>query len=111
MWEEAFERKRDASEQARGDLEKISTLAKMEPRQGPINYASDFYPRIMEALFASNSWLAIVMIPDLRARRERFNVPGMAHEGNWTRRMHATIAELRHSRTTRERMRLIRELL
>src|SRR3954454_21617897 len=111
MWEEAFERKSDASEQARGDLEKIATFAEMAPREGPINYASDFYPRIMEALFASNSWLAIVMITDLLARKDRFNVPGMAHEGNWTRRMHATVSELRQSRTTRERMRLIRELL
>ncbi|MFL6528356.1 MAG: 4-alpha-glucanotransferase [Chthoniobacterales bacterium] len=111
MWEEAFERKSDASEQARGDLEKIATFAAMEPRQGPINYGSDFYPRIMEALFASNSWLAIVMITDLLARKDRFNVPGMADEGNWTRRMHATVSELRQSRTTRERMRLIRELL
>ena len=111
MWEEAFERKTESSEQARGDLEKIATFAEMKSQDGPINYASDFYPRIMEALFASNSWLAIVMITDLLARRDRFNVPGMAHEGNWTRRMHATLAELRQSRTTRERMRLIRELL
>jgi 4-alpha-glucanotransferase len=64
----------------------------------------------MEALFASNSWLAVVMITDLLARKERFNVPGVG-EGNWTRRMHATIRELRERRTTRERMRLIRELL
>jgi 4-alpha-glucanotransferase len=111
MWEEAFERKTDSSEQARGDLEKIATFARMEQREGAITYASDFYPRIMEALFASNSWLAIVMITDLLARKDRFNIPGMANEGNWTRRMHATVSELRHSRTTRERMRLIRELL
>ncbi len=111
MWEEAFERHSDTRDQARHDLAKIATFAGIESANETMTYASDFYPRIMEALFASNSWLAIVMITDLLARRDRFNVPGMANEGNWTRRMHATVAELRASRTTRERMRTIRELL
>jgi 4-alpha-glucanotransferase len=125
MWEEAFERKTDTTEQARGDLAKIAGFARMDaqeldwfnqssspitPGKPRMSYTRDFYPRAMEALFASNSWLAVVMITDLLARKERFNVPGVG-EGNWTRRMHATVRELRERRTTRERMRLIRELL
>lgn len=111
MWEEAFEKHGDTRDQARGDLEKIAAFAGIAPPDDAMNYAADFYPRIMEALFASNSWLAIVMITDLLARKDRFNVPGMANEGNWTRRMHADIPALRKSRTVRERMRTIRALL
>ena len=111
LWEEAFERQSSTREQARDDLRKIAIFSGMTSLHEGMRYAADFYPRAMEALFASNSWLAIVMITDLLARKERFNVPGMANEGNWTRRMHATVAELRRSKTIRERMRMVRELL
>ena len=65
----------------------------------------------MEALFKSESWLAIVMITDLLARKYRFNVPGTKANLNWTRRMQRSIAQLRSSRKERERMSLIHELL
>ena len=65
----------------------------------------------MEALFRSESWIALVMITDLLARKDRFNVPGIATGSNWSRRMSRTIEELSKSRTIRKRMRLIRELL
>ena len=65
----------------------------------------------MRALFESNSWIAVVMLTDLLARKYRFNVPGTAGAGNWTRRMQRTIAQLRASKTEQRRMRIIRELL
>jgi 4-alpha-glucanotransferase len=52
-----------------------------------------------------------VMITDLLARRDRFNVPGTAGRGNWTRRLPMTIAQLRTSRNVRRRMKLIHQLL
>ena len=45
----------------------------------------------MEALFRSESWIAIVMITDLLARKDRFNVPGTAANSNWSRRMQKTV--------------------
>ena len=65
----------------------------------------------MEALFDSNSWIAVVMITDLLARKYRFNVPGTATSANWTRRMQRTAAELCASPKERRRMKLISELL
>jgi 4-alpha-glucanotransferase len=65
----------------------------------------------MEALFRCESWIALVMITDLLARKDRFNVPGTATSSNWSRRMTKTIAELKKSRRVGQRMRLIRELL
>jgi len=76
-----------------------------------LNYERDFYPAIMSALFNSNSWIAIVMITELLARKDRFNVPGTAGSGNWTRRLPKTIAEMRASRRVQRRTKLVRELI
>jgi 4-alpha-glucanotransferase len=66
---------------------------------------------MMEALFRCNSWIAIVMVTDLLARKYRFNVPGTKANLNWTRRIQRSIAELRSSRRERKQMQLIHELL
>ncbi len=59
---------------------------------------SEFTPAMHEALlralFASNSWIAVLMITDVFARGERFNLPGISSGENWTQRMHANISDL-----------------
>jgi 4-alpha-glucanotransferase len=110
LWEEAH-RDGDAAKQARGDLNKIAQFAGFQPREGRIDYERDFYPPIMRALFECNSWLAIVMLTDLLARKYRFNVPGTAANSNWTRRMQRSIAQLRASKTEQKRLNAVRELL
>src|SRR5204862_4514601 len=96
--------------QAADDLRKIAQFAGLEARQG-LEFDRDFYPAMMGALFNSNAWMAIVMITDLLARRDRFNVPGTAGEGNWTRRLPKTIRQMRASRSVRSRLKVIRDLL
>jgi 4-alpha-glucanotransferase len=110
MWDEAQDKKATTQEQALQDLVKIAAFAGIEPREG-LDYLRDFYPAIMRALFQSNSWMAIVMITDLLARKDRFNVPGTAANSNWSRRMQKTVAGLDASPTLRKRWRIIRELL
>ena len=111
LWEEAFEEQTPTSDQARSDLEKIAQFAGFNPDNEGIDFERDFYPAIMGALFASNAWMAVVMITDLLARKYRFNVPGTAASSNWVRRMQRTVAQLRSSKKERARMHLIRELL
>ena len=111
MWEEAFEKPAATREQSRQELEKIAVFAAMQPPQGPIEFEKDFYPHAMRALFACNSWLAIVMITDLLGHKERFNTPGMATSSNWTRRMKRSVQTLQTSRTVKQKMRLVRTLL
>jgi 4-alpha-glucanotransferase len=111
LWEEAIEHPTSTSEQSIDALNKIAEFAQLQPQAKSIDYSRDFYPRIMEALFRSESWIASVMITDLLGRKYRFNVPGTAVSENWTRRMHRSIAQLRTSRAERKRMALIRELL
>ena len=111
LWEDAFEHPTATSEQSRFDLAKIAVFAGFDPRIDQINFEKDFYGAIMEALFKSEAWLAIVMITDLLARKYRFNVPGTKANLNWTRRIRRSIAQLISSPKEQRRMRLIHELL
>jgi 4-alpha-glucanotransferase len=110
LWEEASDDESPTRDQARDDLRKIAAFASIKPREG-LDYVAHFYPAAMQALFASNSWIAIVMITDLLARKDRFNVPGTAAESNWSQRMHLTLRQLTESPTVKRRMRIIRRLL
>jgi len=111
LWEEALARSTATSEQSLLELEKIARFAGLDPKIEELNFEKDLYPAIMEALFKSNAWIAIVMITDLLAREYRFNVPGTKTKWNWTRRTRRSVAQLRASRKERKRMQLIHELL
>jgi 4-alpha-glucanotransferase len=111
LWEDAFERSTPDSEQARHDLAKIAEFTGVAPCNTESDFDRDFYVPIMEALFRCESWIALVMITDLLARKDRFNVPGTAASSNWSRRMSKTVKGLQQSRSVRKRMRVIRELM
>jgi len=111
LWEEAFEHPTATSEQSRFDLAKIAVFAGFNPTIDQVDFEKDFYPAIMEALFKSEAWIAIVMITDLLARKYRFNIPGTKANLNWTRRIRRSLAQLGSSPKERKRMRLIHELL
>jgi 4-alpha-glucanotransferase len=101
----------DTGQQARGTLDKIALFAGLNSKIDRLDFEKDFYPAIMEALFDCNSWIAVVMITDLLARKYRFNVPGTRADLNWTRRIQRSIAKLRSSRKERKRMQVLIELL
>jgi 4-alpha-glucanotransferase len=112
LWEEAFGL--PTSEQAqpvRAIIEKVAIFAGFNSTIDQLDYDKNFYPAIMDALFRCNSWIAIVMITDLLARKYRFNVPGTRANLNWTRRIQRPIAKLRSSRKEQKRMHLIHDLL
>jgi 4-alpha-glucanotransferase len=111
LWEEAFEHPTATSEQSQSDLAKIADFAGFAPRVNHVDFEKDFYPAIMEALFKSNAWIAIVIITDLLVRTYRFNVPGTTGSSNWTRRMNRSVAQLQSSQKVQAQMRLIHRLL
>ena len=111
LWEEAFNEQTPTSDQAKGDLIKIAKFAEVEGNLQSLNYEPDFYRQILRALFASNAWVAVVMLTDLLGRKYRFNVPGTAMESNWARRMQRTVSQLRASRKEQSRIRFLRALL
>jgi 4-alpha-glucanotransferase len=134
LWADALDHPdSDTRQQARVTLEKIAIFAGLDvssrgtavsspPKQpwavwkpppllDQFDYEKDFCPAIMKALFKCDSWITIVMITDLLARKYRFNVPGTSVKLNWTRRIQRSIAQLRSSRKETTRMQLIQELL
>lgn len=111
LWEDAFENSTAETEQSRNDLGKIATFAHVARPNDKTDFDRDFYAPIMEALLRCESWIALVMITDLLARKDRFNVPGTAASSNWSRRMAKTVADLKKSSRVRQRMRLMGELL
>lgn len=111
MWDEAFVDESATRDQARGALNKIAQFAGVDSLPADANFDRDFYPRAMEALFRSEAWMAIVMITDLLARKDRFNVPGTASDSNWSRRLHMPVDRLKTSRAVKRRMKLVRSLL
>lgn len=111
LWEAAFEKKSDAPEQARHDLAKMAQFAGIAPPNEWTDYLHEFYPAIFEALFRSESWIALVMITDLLGRKERFNVPGTASGSNWTRRLHTTVGKLGRGHVLQRQLRFVRSLL
>jgi len=111
LWQEAFERPGASEQTTRHDLAKIAEFAGAPPPHGEADFDRDFYAPVMEALFRSESWIAIVMITDLLARKDRFNVPGTAANSNWSRRLQKTVVGLEASSAVRKRVAVIRELL
>jgi 4-alpha-glucanotransferase len=112
LWNEAFEHPAsDTGAQAGATIRNIALFAGVNSNIDGLDFEEDFYPAIMEALFKSNSWIAMVMITDLLARTYRFNVPGTKASLNWTRRMQRSIAQLSSSCKEQKRMQLIHELL
>jgi 4-alpha-glucanotransferase len=109
LWQEAFSHSN--AQQAQHDLGKIAEFAGVPPPSAQADFDTNFYAPVMEALFRSESWIAIVMITDLLARKDRFNVPGTTGRSNWSRRMQKTGAGLDASPSIQKRVRLIRELL
>jgi 4-alpha-glucanotransferase len=111
LWREACSNAIGDAPQAQHDLAKIGEFAGVPSPNAEIDFDDEFYAPVMEALFRSESWIAIVMITDLLARKDRFNVPGTAASSNWSRRIKKTVADLEASPAIRKRIGIIRGLL
>ena len=55
------------------------------PRLTP--WDAEIHRGLLHGLFASNSWMAVLMITDIFATTQRFNVPGAVSAANWSERL------------------------
>lgn len=79
--------------------------------EGAREYDDEIRTGLLDALFRTNSWVAVCMITDLLSREERFNVPGTATDSNWSQRMHLTMETLENDPQSREHSAAIRAML
>ena len=75
------------------ELWRLAQFANL-PAESPREYDEAIQRGLLDALFRTNSWVAVCMITDLLAREERFNVPGTSADSNWSQRMHLTVETL-----------------
>lgn len=57
---------------------------------------------LLEALLTSNARFAAFMLTDLFGLEDRFNVPGIASDSNWSARLPMTVAEIKSSTPWKE---------
>ena len=60
---------------------------------------------LLELVYASGSDLLLLPFQDAIGSRERVNIPGTVHEGNWSYRMAMEIAQLANDEATTQRLR------
>jgi len=53
----------------------------------PRLYTDALHQRLMEVMFQSPCWLAMLMITDLLGTKQRFNEPGLVGAANWSQRL------------------------
>jgi 4-alpha-glucanotransferase len=77
-------------------LERLGRFAGVDLPGGPFpEYDDRIRERLLRALFAARSRYASVMITDLFGLEERFNVPGVLSDRNWSHRLPMSVAALR----------------
>jgi len=72
---------------------------------------SAVHEKLLDALFRSNSWIAVCMITDLFGTTQRFNVPGAVSAENWTSRLASPAAHWQGNAVIVKHLRRIRELI
>ncbi len=98
-----WKRWQQALPEDRHDLYKLAAFAGLAHDDLSGELGDRVHDKLLEALFRSNSWIAVCMITDLLVREERFNVPGTATDSNWSQRMHVTLETLRDDPALRAR--------
>jgi hypothetical protein len=66
---------------------------------------------LIEALLASNARFAAFMLTELFGLEERFNVPGLSSDTNWTARMPMTVAQIRREAQWKDECEWLRDAL
>ncbi len=97
-------------DEAERELHKLSDFADIPPAWRRRGFTPELHLRLLEALFRTNSWIAVAMITDLLGTADRFNVPGPP-ASNWSRRLALSVEGLRTDPKTAELAARVRELL
>lgn len=82
------------AEEAKRALRHLAEFAGIGGDPVETEYSDATREAFLEALFASESKYTSVMVSDLLGIEQRFNIPGVVTEGNWTTRMECTVEEL-----------------
>jgi 4-alpha-glucanotransferase len=100
-----------AAEDARREAWKFGEYAGIAEKHRLDGWSDPTHEALVQALFASNSWIAVLMVTDLLGSSERFNIPGVANATNWTLRLAETPTQMRANPAISAKMARIAELI
>ena len=79
------------------------------PRITPFD--DEIHERLIRTLFASGSWMAVLMITDVFASTQRFNVPGAVSDANWSERIALPVSQWNADATLAAKTKLISKII
>jgi 4-alpha-glucanotransferase len=79
------------------------------PRLMP--WSDKVHEKLLAGLLHCNSWITVLMITDLFATTQRFNIPGAVSELNWSQRLQGTPAEWRTDAGITAKLERVREMM
>jgi 4-alpha-glucanotransferase len=83
-----------ARDAAWSEVRRFATWCGFEvPRITP--FTPEVHESLLRGLFASESWMAVLMITDVFASAQRYNVPGAVSDANWSERLAVRVPEMR----------------
>lgn len=91
-WQQLAFKKGPAATAARKTLIKLLCFAGLSKDDLATPYLGKIHQALLEALYATHSWLAVTMITDLFAETQQFNIPGALSQKNWRERVKFPIA-------------------
>jgi len=97
-WYEAMD---EAERQALFVLPALAPLAARDARK----FDEGVRDELLELVYLCGSDLLLLPFQDAIGSRERVNVPGTVHEGNWSYRMAMDVAQLANDEATTQRLR------
>ena len=74
-------------------------------------FTDEIHEQITRTLFASESWMAVLMITDVFATTQRYNVPGAVSDANWSERIALPVAKWKADTALAEKTRLISRII
>ncbi|MDE1171571.1 MAG: 4-alpha-glucanotransferase [Verrucomicrobium sp.] len=77
----------------------------------PRHFTDSLHHRLLEVLFQSPCWLAVLMITDLLGTKQRFNEPGSVGAANWSQRLDRPLKSFLEDPTYAQRIRSATELI
>lgn len=69
------------------DVQRIMRFLNLDDENPPKEYTAELHHAFIKALLESPCWLAVFMITELLATKERFNAPGTSGASNWSTRL------------------------
>lgn len=69
------------------EVQRLMRLVGLDDRTPPTQWTSELHRAFLVLLMKSPGWLSVSMITDILGTRQRFNMPGVSADSNWSERL------------------------